>query len=331
MPSITNTNLSNSSYLKGLDGLRFIGSFVILIHHIGSRKNVMIESLLKHNSITQSMGNSIMTLFFTLSGFLITYLLLEEKRQTKTINIKGFYIRRICRIWPLYYIILILGITVYVHVKLFQTPQTLANIKDDYFLIVVLFFFHMSNFYMFLTSKIWTLMYYWSLGVEEQFYAFWPWLVKKTNNYLKIFTTVLVIKIGLKFLVAISLILFSFTAQEVTILKKIEIFLNTLRFESFAIGSIAALFLIEKKEKILHFIYKPYIQWINITILLLCIPFHYLTNSMHIVYSVCFSIIILNTVSNPKVIFYLDNIYVNYLGKISYGLYMYQIPLITLV
>jgi peptidoglycan/LPS O-acetylase OafA/YrhL len=291
----------------------------------------MEVSSLKNNHITQSFGNSIMTLFFILSGFLITYLLVQEKKNTKTIDIKGFYIRRICRIWPLYYIILILGITIYVHVKWFQTSQTLAYIKDDYFIVVLLYFFHMSNFHLFFTSKIWALMYYWSLGVEEQFYAFWPWLVKKTNNYLKIFTTVLVIKIGLKFLIAISLILFSLTAKEIIILKKIENFLYLLRFESFAIGGIAALFLVEKKEKVLNFIYKPTIQWVNIGLLLLCIPAHHISDSIHLVYSVCFAIIILNVVSNPKAIFRLDTPYINYLGKISYGLYMYQIPLIVLI
>lgn len=249
MPTIPHNNLSNTGYLKGLDGLRFIGSFVMLLHHIGSRKNMMEVSSPKYNYLTYSLGNSIMTLFFILSGFLITYLLLQEKKQTKTIDIKGFYIRRICRIWPLYYILLIFGITIYVNVKWFQTTQALTYIKDDYFIVVILYFFHMSNFHIFFASKIWALMYYWSLGVEEQFYAFWPWLVKKANNYLKIFIAVLVIKIGLKYLIAILLIMFSLTAEETIILKKIEKFLYLLRFESFAIGGIAALFLIEKKKK----------------------------------------------------------------------------------
>jgi len=47
------------------------------------------------------------TVFFVLSGFLITYLLMQERTETNTISIKDFYIRRILRIWPLYYLIII--------------------------------------------------------------------------------------------------------------------------------------------------------------------------------------------------------------------------------
>lgn len=51
--------------------------------------------------------------FFVLSGFLITYLLLEERRVSATVSIKKFYMRRILRIWPLYYLIVILGLFVF--------------------------------------------------------------------------------------------------------------------------------------------------------------------------------------------------------------------------
>ena len=63
-------------------------------------------------------------LFFVLSGYLITYLLLTEKNNSGTINIKNFYIRRILRIWPLFYFVVLLGFFLFPLI-----PKFPANIK----------------------------------------------------------------------------------------------------------------------------------------------------------------------------------------------------------
>lgn len=63
------------------------------------------------NSFVEMIGKLGVILFFVLSGFLISYLLLEEGKQTQTILIKTFYIR--LRIWPLYFLIVLLGFFVY--------------------------------------------------------------------------------------------------------------------------------------------------------------------------------------------------------------------------
>src|SRR6202012_2854435 len=124
---------SDNNYLKGLDGLRFIGSFIVLFHHIESRKTLLELPSLRNTFASTGFGNSSMTLFFVLSGFLITYLLLNEKNKTKNISIKNFYIRRIFRIWPVYYILLLLGVSIFTYVKIFQLPNTLSSIKDNYY------------------------------------------------------------------------------------------------------------------------------------------------------------------------------------------------------
>ncbi|QEC41955.1 acyltransferase family protein [Pseudobacter ginsenosidimutans] len=97
------------TYFKGLNGLRFIAAFLVLMLHAELIRVKYGLFNLKDYSLFNC-GHLAVEFFFVLSGFLITYLLLEEDRDTGTINIKSFYMRRVLRIWPLYYIILIIGL-----------------------------------------------------------------------------------------------------------------------------------------------------------------------------------------------------------------------------
>src|SRR5579863_4301730 len=96
-------------YLPNLDGLRFLGAFILIILHVegikatmGAEKTGVIYHFFHE-------GNLFVSLFFVLSGFLITYLLLHEKQNTSKINFKKFYTRRILKIWPLYFFIGLVG------------------------------------------------------------------------------------------------------------------------------------------------------------------------------------------------------------------------------
>ena len=95
-------------HLKGLDTLRAIAALVVVIGHI--------ELIKKNNNITSfdyaPSGHIAVVLFFVLSGFLITFLLSKELDSTSTISFKKFYMRRILRIWPLYYLILLISILI---------------------------------------------------------------------------------------------------------------------------------------------------------------------------------------------------------------------------
>ena len=93
-------------YFNGLNSLRFIAAFAVLIFHSSQWYHHDFSTPFKlflHNLPVA------VDFFFILSGFLIIFLLLSEKKATKTINLKNFYIRRFLRIFPLYY--LIIGIT----------------------------------------------------------------------------------------------------------------------------------------------------------------------------------------------------------------------------
>ena len=101
---------SKKLYLPGLNGIRAIAAIGVMLSHINlSLHSFKISSISlfgfdENNKQSQwNLGEQGVTMFFVLSGFLITFLLLKEKKQSNKISIKKFYIRRILRIWPLYY------------------------------------------------------------------------------------------------------------------------------------------------------------------------------------------------------------------------------------
>jgi len=103
--------MSKKVFFPYLDSLRFVAFFLVFWHHsfayvvrLLPSPSQFFSNMLKAWTDTGGEGVHI---FFVLSGFLITYLLVEEAKEFGSINIPHFYIRRILRIWPLYYFILI--------------------------------------------------------------------------------------------------------------------------------------------------------------------------------------------------------------------------------
>jgi peptidoglycan/LPS O-acetylase OafA/YrhL len=92
--------MKNKIYLPGLNGIRAIAALSVILAH--SEK--FLASVSSKNYFGNFGGYGV-TIFFTLSGFLITYLMLKEIEKEIFIDIKKFYIRRILRIWPLYFLI----------------------------------------------------------------------------------------------------------------------------------------------------------------------------------------------------------------------------------
>src|SRR5690349_20307522 len=98
----------NKIYFKNLDSIRFIAAMMVFLQHgisLSYRylpiKNTVWEKLLN----TISNGGTGVSIFFVLSGFLITYLLISEHELKTKISLKNFYIRRVLRIWPLYFLV----------------------------------------------------------------------------------------------------------------------------------------------------------------------------------------------------------------------------------
>src|SRR5579872_2721356 len=100
-------------------------------------------------------------IFFVISGFLITGLLIEEHTQTGTISLKMFYARRACRILPAAFVFILIA-------KIFFWPEVA-------FVHLIAAIFYVANFD---NLRPWIFGHLWSLGVEEQFYFLWPGLLR---------------------------------------------------------------------------------------------------------------------------------------------------------
>jgi|LakMenEpi03Aug12_release.lakeMendotaPanAssembly.Ray.scaffolds.fasta_scaffold279591_2 peptidoglycan/LPS O-acetylase OafA/YrhL len=186
---------SAKKYFKNLDAIRFFAALTVYFSHSlthliisGKYQSFWVKFLLQ----LFSNGNIGVTIFFTLSGFLITYLLLNERKENGFIDIKKFYYRRILRIWPLYYLVLIFSFFIYPFFNF------LIGINDhsDANLLYHLFFlsnFDLINILQLIGSNALLIQKVsWSISVEEQFYLVWPILFLVFKNKT-IFIGVLVI------------------------------------------------------------------------------------------------------------------------------------------
>ena len=155
--------MANSIHLPGLNGLRAIAALSVMWGHT-FQSDFGDWGVMGYQLPVVADG---VTLFFVISGFLITYLLLNEQEKASTVDIPKFYLRRILRIWPLYYAYMIVALTV---AGCWHDPH------------VWFYGFFTANIPFILTAGIWPIVHYWSLGVEAQFYLIWPWLVKLSKG-----------------------------------------------------------------------------------------------------------------------------------------------------
>jgi peptidoglycan/LPS O-acetylase OafA/YrhL len=163
-------------YLPGLDGLRTIAWSMVMLHHLLPREwpNPAASEELRSwwHAFILANGYGV-TLFFVLSSFLITSLLLQEKERFGRIDVRGFYLRRILRIWPLYFLILIAAAVL--NGAITNVPLTPATF----------FRFATFNANLLMSGKAavpLTIGPLWSVCVEEQFYLCWPWLLRAASR-----------------------------------------------------------------------------------------------------------------------------------------------------
>ena len=165
----------------------------------------------------------------------------------------------------------------------------------------------------------------WSIGVEEQFYLIWPWVVKKSKNILKTLFVIIV------FLIVIKIILLFFLRNDPqnTNLLIIKKFVAMLKIESMAIGGIGAWMVFKKKyfQKLLsnYFLIGAIVC---VLVLIYFMP-QKLQDASFLIYSVLFLIIIINVSLNTNSIIKIENKVFVFLGNISYGLYMYHLIVVA--
>jgi peptidoglycan/LPS O-acetylase OafA/YrhL len=173
-------------YLPELDGLRCLAFVLIFLRHLEAPPmpsgNPGWLSFASHSfAAFQARAWVGVDLFFFLSAFLITEILLREHELTGKVDVKNFWLRRILRIWPLYYLALILGFLIaplsgnQLIGPAIGTPEYRVLLHDHFPAFAVLLGNWSTAFKGFPYS--WVISPLWSISVEEQFYIFWPLVV----------------------------------------------------------------------------------------------------------------------------------------------------------
>lgn len=302
--------------LPGLNALRFFAAFFVVISH-GNLALIKLGIYASCNAAFLNSGGDAVDFFFTLSGFLITYLLITEVKSTTTISISQFYLRRVFRIWPLYFLIVCIGFFLlgYVYPKMYHQPYFTFSIPQG----ILLYVFFLPN-YAAKNFIVGILNPLWSIGVEEQFYLFWAPIVKWFKGYLLWV---------IAFFVVITILFYSIIYYKVfNIPANIESFLLTQKFYAMAIGSVFGYVLFFK----LHRYQQSFLATKPIQLLVLfVIVFHFMIGFsfsnflwFKIVLAILYGCLILNVAAINNKLFSLQNVSLSYLGVISYGIYMYH-------
>jgi peptidoglycan/LPS O-acetylase OafA/YrhL len=297
--------------LPNITALRFFLATLVVIYHIPEFcDNRGFPHF--YDAPILNKGIQAVFMFFSLSGFLIIRQLYLEKTSTQTVDLKNFFLRRMLRIFPLYYLVLFYGLFHY-RILLPNLGYTFDNNYNVLSGVFFAIFFFPNIFYVYRPGGILEIM--WSIGIEEQFYLFIAPLF-----------FLLPLKRIIPFLLGFTLVYFTlFFSNQMEWLRTYQMF-----FYYFSFSGLCAI-LLEKyhfTEKL-----KPY-KFIFFTIFIL-----YFVTSLfdtllpeplyHFFSMVLFGLVICLLVDKP--VFPLQNKTLIYFGKISYGIYMLHVIVMQFV
>ncbi len=172
-------------HIPGFDTLRFFAASAIIFCHIELVKYYRgLPALVSETTIYET-GKLAVGAFFALSGFLITRLLIQEQSKHGNISLRNFYMRRILRIWPLYYLILLLVFFLLPHFQIFQLPVQSAELQNNLVLKLIFCLLLLPQMLLVKFGPIPGAEQLWTIGTEEIFYFLWPLLLSKTKHALR--------------------------------------------------------------------------------------------------------------------------------------------------
>lgn len=154
------SNSTAGSRIPSLDGFRAISILMVLYGHASGTRDFPISVVGKYGSWFGDVAHLGVLVFFVISGFLITSLMMREREATGTISLKRFYLRRVLRIFPAFYaFIVVLAIAVWLG-AIHLTGRDFA--------------FALTYTVNYMPGLPWLTGHLWSLSIEEQFYLLWP-------------------------------------------------------------------------------------------------------------------------------------------------------------
>lgn len=170
---VSNKATTDKLYFENLDGLRFFCFLSVFLFHSFETDDAGIKSNPVFYFIKETVfGNGFLgvNFFFVLSGFLITYLLIKEKRSNNNIHIVNFWMRRILRIWPLYFACVFYGFVIFPYTKILAGGVPAETANPWYYLGFISNFDYIQKG----LPDAKGLGVLWSVAIEEQFYLAWP-------------------------------------------------------------------------------------------------------------------------------------------------------------
>jgi peptidoglycan/LPS O-acetylase OafA/YrhL len=294
-----------NKYISELDSVRAIAALcVMMLHFLPALRsdNVFVLFLKKYHSFFQ-FG---VPIFFVLSGFLISRILLKSKYEDN--YFKNFYIKRSLRIFPLYYLICILIFFVFPY---FINNSPKVNFNEFWPNLI-----YLQNIFISFHIPYYGPNHFWSLSVEEHFYLIWP-IVIYYLDFNKI-----------KFLIFILLI-FQPLLRIILIYQDVDIYYFTFtRLDELLYGCLIAIYEIENKK-----ISKKKLSAVILISIFFLFLFSLFSGSSNIIiqgfkYSffgfLFFVLVGYVALNNNDNLFLLKSKILVYTGKISYGLYMYH-------
>src|SRR6478672_9647962 len=296
--------MKRSPYIKPLDSLRAIAVILVLIWHWLPRDSYL-------NTVRT--GPFGVTVFFVLSGFLITRILLENRNEagafkhSRSSILKNFYIRRALRIFPAYYFTLFM-VAIFHHRVNFPFPhkELVTNLS------------YTSNFYVF-SIKAWPPLtpHFWSLAVEEQFYLVWPLAMLFTPKKYLLHLIALFIGIG---------IISQFLASD----PEFSYVLPQTCLDALGLGGLLAWIVVYKPG----WLSKTY-QFISIAAIcsLMIMALDWLGLAFYHQWRILYSLldtwmicyILINQQKRTPILSVLNNPILISIGKVSYGMYLYHV------
>ena len=208
--------MNKLKYYQNLDGVRAIAALMVIVFHFfrETTPNTQLLYIVKEISY---FGQTGVTLFFVLSGFLITRILIYTKGTEG--YFKNFYLRRTLRIFPLYYLFLLLW---------YYVAPIFIEMESSSFNQQIYYFSYLQNFARTFDWNVIGPNHFWSLAVEEHFYLFWPFIIFffSRKNLVRI---------------TFGIILFAMVLRAFMLGDGYSVFIFTFtRFDTLAIGALLA-------------------------------------------------------------------------------------------
>ncbi|PWE01333.1 acyltransferase family protein [Marinilabilia rubra] len=299
------------------DALRFFSFLLVFFHHLPTKENSWLQWFSESGGIGVSF-------FFVLSGFLITYILLLEKHNQTELSLKNFFGRRILRIWPLFYAMILFAFLTPHILDFLNLPDSNQGYEPDW-LVSVLF---LENYKIMLTESlpgISPLPVMWSLCVEEHFYILWGllfFIVPNSKTWI-IALTALLSGVIFRIIYHMNGLIFA------------DIFTN---IDYFAFGSIPAFILVKKHRLIDKVAEIPltlkYLFFLFTLGLIFIVPQVNFPGKDIITPNILgffFAINILFTLPPRNALHIKDSLWISRLGIYTYGLYLFHTIVISLV